>query len=93
MEGVNKVCALVASSLPLAEDLFSGPAKFPTCKELDESLIAPPAISIDTIQQVAVEACGIPLEEVSRELLLAEHERINTEAEEVSPEAPAQLDG
>ncbi|GJN17498.1 hypothetical protein PR202_gb04570 [Eleusine coracana subsp. coracana] len=71
-EGLQQVCSLATNSVTSAHDMFAGPEKFPTTKDIDESLTPFPAISIHAIQKVAVEECGLSPEEVAKELLLAE---------------------
>lgn len=73
-QGMQQVCSLATDSVLSAQHMFEGLEKFPTAKEIEESITPLPEISIQAIQKVAVEECGLSPEEVVRELLLLEKE-------------------
>lgn len=88
-EGMQQVCSLATNSVLSAHDMFAGPEKFPTIKDIDESLTPLPAISIHAIQKVAVEECGLSPEEVAKELLLTEKDQVTEQGEEDPAQAVA----
>lgn len=70
-EGIQQIAAIVGNISVSHADLFTGPAKFPTSKEIEESQTPFPEIPIQAIQQVAVDECGLSPGEVATELLKA----------------------
>lgn len=85
-EGLNQVCSLADSLIPNMQEMFTGPAKFPTLKDIEESLSPMPDIPIQVIQKVAVETCGLPPEEVTEEALKAPTKNQRQEQGEPAPE-------
>jgi hypothetical protein len=67
---------------------FPRPVKFPTLTDLEKSEQPYPKISAETIQEVAMEQCGIPPEEVQLELLTRKMKN-NISGEEASSQASA----
>ncbi|GJN40059.1 hypothetical protein PR202_gb29226 [Eleusine coracana subsp. coracana] len=83
-EGLNAISSLAGiHSLPPSESIFAGPIKFPSEKEIDESITPFPEIPIQALQQIAVE-CGLHPEEVATELLMLEKKK------NLDPEQPAE---
>lgn len=92
-EGMSQVCSLAETTPLLDQNLFSGPAKFPSIKEIEESLTPMPAIPMQAIQKVAVEVCGIPPEEVTEKLLLDKKEPTQEQGEVAGNPTPEIADG
>lgn len=90
IEGIQQVCSLATSSVKTAQHMFVGLEKFPTVNGIEENLTPFPEISIQAIQKVAVEECGLSPEEVAKELLMMEKEQTTVQGEETGGQAAAQ---
>lgn len=58
-EGINDIVNLAGITPSSSDFLFSGPTKFPTMKDIEEGIIPVPEISVQAIQEVAMEKCGL----------------------------------